>query len=276
MAPPSRIVFPDDGQSQFDDIVRRLRALETAPSLASSSIKEGATTILDSAGTKRVLLGKDASDGSYGVKIYDAHGNPLVTNDLITINDAVRNRVQLGNLASYTDPFGIVSPAGYGGRVLDSAGGIAWDSSGTYIAKQRFVFLGTNTAATAMSMGGANVVIPFTPTFDPNGNWSVNTYTVPRTGKYWIAGGLTLAPGSSSTSLFLFWINKGVGSGTPLFVTSIQVNTTLTVTATQTGLIALTAGDTVHCEGEVTGSGAAGALLNAAGANWLSIAYLTD
>jgi hypothetical protein len=122
MAPPSRIIYPDDGQSQFNDIFRRLRALETAPSLASSAIQEGATEILDNTGATRVLLGKDTSDGTYGVKIYDANGRPLITNDGGTVVDGSGvTRVKWGKLDSVPN---------YGVQVFDSSGGVILDTIG--------------------------------------------------------------------------------------------------------------------------------------------------
>ena len=78
MAPPSRIIWPDTLGSQYADIERRLRALETAPSLAASSVKEGAFSVLDNAGATRVRMGKDPVTGAYGVEIYDASSNLIL------------------------------------------------------------------------------------------------------------------------------------------------------------------------------------------------------
>lgn len=49
---------------------------------------------------------------------------------LLDINDGTRDRVQIGNLAAYTDPNGIASPAMYGGRAVDPNGFLIWDTIG--------------------------------------------------------------------------------------------------------------------------------------------------
>src|SRR5438270_14100438 len=101
MGPPNRTMYPTTLGSTLDEIDRRLRALETAPSLNNSSIKDGALKILDAASARRAQLGKQP-DGSYGIGVFDADGNTI--------------RLSLGQLLAYTDPNGILSAAGYGAR----------------------------------------------------------------------------------------------------------------------------------------------------------------
>jgi len=45
-------------------------------------------------------------------------------------SDGVRNRVEIGNLPTYTDPSGVVSPADYNMRLLDSTGKLIFDGRG--------------------------------------------------------------------------------------------------------------------------------------------------
>lgn len=96
-------------QSFIDQIAeheRRLAALERAPQLGSSSIKEGTLSIVDSAGVTRVSIGKDGTD--YGVKVYDAAGaNAVSLSNLlfglqVAQNDAVdlTARTTWGDIAS--------------------------------------------------------------------------------------------------------------------------------------------------------------------------------
>jgi uracil-DNA glycosylase len=79
------ILQPDDPWEQLKELRRRIERLESSPRLTNSSLKEGSTTILDASGNQRVLIGKDPSDSSYGVKIYDAFGNPLLKLVEITV-----------------------------------------------------------------------------------------------------------------------------------------------------------------------------------------------
>jgi hypothetical protein len=67
-------------------------------------------------------------------------GQPSMTLDLIrsgaglgpilNVNDGAYNRASMGNLASYTGPNGIVSPAQYGFRAVDASGNAIFDSLG--------------------------------------------------------------------------------------------------------------------------------------------------
>lgn len=49
---------------------------------------------------------------------------------LMWVSDGTRQRVQAGNLAVYTAPNGVTSPAQYGFRAIDSTGNILFDSLG--------------------------------------------------------------------------------------------------------------------------------------------------
>ena len=60
----------------------------------------------------------------------DLSGATPGVSPLLDINDGTRDRVQIGNLAAYTDPAGVVSPAMYGGRAVDASGNLVWDTVG--------------------------------------------------------------------------------------------------------------------------------------------------
>ena len=74
----TRIITPDDYQSQIDDLTRRLRALETAPSLQNSSIDGGALKVFDAAKRARVTLGLLPDNVNYGIEVDDAAGNKIM------------------------------------------------------------------------------------------------------------------------------------------------------------------------------------------------------
>jgi hypothetical protein len=68
--------FPDDIVQQIIDLEKRLSALERGTSLPNASIDKGALTVRDASRNVRVMLGLLA-DGSYGLAVNDASGNPL-------------------------------------------------------------------------------------------------------------------------------------------------------------------------------------------------------
>lgn len=90
------------GQEIFGDLIRagRILSITSAPGQAFMEMDWGGST---------------ASIG---------------TPPMFILNDGTRARVQVGNLAAYTDPTGVASPAGYGVRVLDASGNIIFDSVG--------------------------------------------------------------------------------------------------------------------------------------------------
>jgi hypothetical protein len=66
------------------------------------------------------------------MRFYDAAGNQRILIDgvavLMSFSDGTRDRVQIGNLAAYTDPDGLTSAGGYGGRAVTSDGRLIWDT----------------------------------------------------------------------------------------------------------------------------------------------------
>jgi hypothetical protein len=59
-----------------------------------------------------------------------ASAGSVSTGTGLTVSDGTRNRVSVGKLAAYTDPSGVLSPAGYGIRTLDAAGNLLHDHAG--------------------------------------------------------------------------------------------------------------------------------------------------
>lgn len=80
---------PDDVQAlkaMFDDLRRRILALETAPALTFASQKGGSFTILDPAtGNPLVVLGQQpaAAGGGYGLSVRNANGRYIFAADTV-------------------------------------------------------------------------------------------------------------------------------------------------------------------------------------------------
>jgi hypothetical protein len=100
---------PDQQRLRWTTLEKRLEDIERG---LSQSVKFG--PVPAQAGSE--LFGQTIRAAQlYGL---DTVGNPPVP------------RIQLGNLAAYTDPSGVASPAGDGIRILDANGFIILDSSG--------------------------------------------------------------------------------------------------------------------------------------------------
>lgn len=80
MAQPN---LPEDIADYINSLERRIRALETAPRATNTSIKDGAFTVLDAAGTPRARLGLLSDGVSYGIEVDDAAGTPISVNSTL-------------------------------------------------------------------------------------------------------------------------------------------------------------------------------------------------
>jgi hypothetical protein len=87
-----------------------------------------ASSIIASTITAALLQGPQPPSGPFAS--LDLTGSTPGQSPLLRISDGTRDRIQIGNLASYTDPAGVVSPAMYGGRAVDATGLLVWDTVG--------------------------------------------------------------------------------------------------------------------------------------------------
>lgn len=69
------------------------------------------------------------------------------------VNDGTRNRIEIGNLGTYTDPNGVTSPAGYHVRVLDASGNLVNDGSGLINTTTPLLNLGSTAGGTQGGSG---------------------------------------------------------------------------------------------------------------------------
>lgn len=154
----------------------------------------------------------------------------------LSINDGTRDRVQFGNLASYTDPSGFSSAAGYGGRALDSSGNLLWDTNGISQTMKRI-------SSNSFGAGNINVnattafVVPFSPinyvlsrqqtvliigTMTASWNGPTNAQALvglePQTGGTGGGGGVPnpigMVPGSSPITNITLWQVRTLAAGT--------------------------------------------------------------
>lgn len=121
----SNPVLPDTIATQLAEMDRRLRALEGAPQLVSSSIKEGALSVLNASGASQVVLGK-LPDGNYGLGQYDPSGGGTwvnlstlaygiaATSDTRTLSTASTSYVDLPSAFAAT----VTTTIGASGRAL--------------------------------------------------------------------------------------------------------------------------------------------------------------
>jgi len=118
-------------EARLEQAERSLRLLPQQRGPLPGWLRAGtieASSIITSTITAALLQGPQPPSGPFAK--LDLTGNTPGSSPLLDINDGTRDRVQIGNLASYTDPSGIVSPAGYGGRVIDTVGNLLWDAVG--------------------------------------------------------------------------------------------------------------------------------------------------
>lgn len=73
--------------------------------------------------------------GGGNLTIQSAASGPyvLINSSKLVVNDGTRDRWSAGNLLSYTDPKGAVSPAGYNMRLVDASGNLLSDATQTMI-----------------------------------------------------------------------------------------------------------------------------------------------
>ena len=130
-------------------------------------------------------------------------GNLVGQSPRQTVTDANgRIRVEIGNLAAYTDPGGLVSPADYGARVISGTGGLLWDS-GQLIRIEPLLGFGSGngsfTSTTAAVISGTPVTFTVSRTTRIRVAINVTGASATQTGICSLAIGGVLQFGTSET-----------------------------------------------------------------------------
>jgi hypothetical protein len=198
-------VTRDSWAGEIAQLKSRIARLENSPQLIASSVKEGAFVTLDASGNQRVLIGKDPSDSSYGVKIYDAFGNPLLTNDAMIVKDAAAvTRVKVGKLDA--------TPT-YGLAWYDSAGVLIGDTTGLNQALKEIATFDVNPQ---------NQTFNFTPTSGQDSAHALDITTV-------TSGSFTLA--RPADVLILTFLTARISAGATFAYAQYVIKSGSTVVA---------------------------------------------